>query len=163
MSFSRARLRARAVVTAASPIVDKALAERIQRLIGVHSTLGYRRLWPMLRFGRRPYQSQSRVSSAETEGVFVNQRVMRPRPRVHGLKSREQHRDQRWAMDVTQVPCGTDGWGHLTAVVNRHDHEVTGFEFALRGRTKEAERALEDTCLARFAAAGRFDPAGAKR
>ena len=53
-------------------------------------------------------------------------------------------------MDVTQVPCGTDGWGHLTAVVNRHDHEVTGFEFALRGRAKEAERALEDTCLARF-------------
>ena len=70
LSFSRARLRARAVVTAASPIVDKALAERIQRLIGVASdpwlpaavaNAALRR--------RRPYQSQSRVSSAETEGL----------------------------------------------------------------------------------------------
>jgi putative transposase len=27
---------------------------------------------------------------------------------------------------------------------------VTGYEFALRGRAKEAERALEEACLARF-------------
>ena len=53
-------------------------------------------------------------------------------------------------MDVTHVPCGADGWGHLTAVIDCHDREVTGFEFALRGRAKEAERALEEACLARF-------------
>ena len=41
-------------------------------------------------------------------------------------------------------------WGHLTAIVDCHDREVTGFEFALRGRAKEAERALEEACLARF-------------
>ena len=48
------------------------------------------------------------------------------------------------------MPCGADGWGHLTAVIDCHDREVTGFEFALRGRAKEAERALEEACLARF-------------
>ena len=53
-------------------------------------------------------------------------------------------------MDVTHVPCGADGWGHLTAVIDCHDREVTGYEFALRGRAKEAERALEEACLARF-------------
>jgi putative transposase len=40
--------------------------------------------------------------------------------------------------------------GHLTAVIDCHDREVPGFEFALRGRAKEAERALEEACLARF-------------
>ena len=60
-------------------------------------------------------------------------------------------------MDVTHVPCGADGWGHLIAVIDCHDREVNGFEFALRGRAKEAERALEETCLARF---GTLRPAG---
>jgi putative transposase len=42
------------------------------------------------------------------------------------------------------------GFGHLTAVIDCHDREITGFEFALRGRAKEAERALEEAGLARF-------------
>ena len=53
-------------------------------------------------------------------------------------------------MDVTHVSCGADGWGHLTAVIDCHDRKVTGYEFALRGRAREAEWALEEACLARF-------------
>ena len=48
------------------------------------------------------------------------------------------------------ISCGADGWGHLSAVIDCHDREVPGYEFALRGRAKEAERALEQACLARF-------------
>ena len=48
------------------------------------------------------------------------------------------------------IRCGADGWGHLTAVIDCHDREVTACEFALRGRAKEAEQALEGACLARF-------------
>jgi hypothetical protein len=47
-------------------------------------------------------------------------------------------------MDVRHVPCGADCWGHLTAVIDCHDREVTGYEFAFRGRAKEAERAVEE-------------------
>jgi putative transposase len=43
-----------------------------------------------------------------------------------------------------------DGWAHLTAVIDCHDCEIIGYEFALRGRAQEAERALEEACLARF-------------
>lgn len=53
-------------------------------------------------------------------------------------------------MDVTYIPWGCDGWGHLTAVINCRDRESVGYEFALRGRAKEAERAIESACLARF-------------
>jgi len=58
---------------------------------------------------------------------------------------------------VTHVYCGKDGWGHLAAVIDCHDlvhacvnPAIVGFEFALRGRAREAERALEAECLSRF-------------
>jgi len=47
LKFSRARLRARAVIVAAPPRLDEVLAERIQRLIEAHPTFGYRRLCDM--------------------------------------------------------------------------------------------------------------------
>jgi putative transposase len=53
-------------------------------------------------------------------------------------------------MDVTHVACGADGWAHLAAVIDCHDRQIVGFEFARRGRAREAERALEQACLARF-------------
>lgn len=35
-------------------------------------------------------------------------------------------------------------------MIDCHDREIVGFEFALRGRAREAERALEQACLQRF-------------
>jgi putative transposase len=58
---------------------------------------------------------------------------------------------------LTHIPCGVDGWAHLTAVVDCHDRAIVGYEFALRGRAQEAERALEEACLTRF---GTVRPAG---
>jgi putative transposase len=45
---------------------------------------------------------------------------------------------------------GKDRWGHLDAVIDCYDRETGGYEFSLRGRAKEAERAMEDACLYRF-------------
>jgi putative transposase len=61
-------------------------------------------------------------------------------------------------MDVTHIPCGQDGWAHLAAGIDCHDREVIGYEFALRSRAKEAERAVEVACLQRF---GTLRPVGA--
>jgi putative transposase len=61
-------------------------------------------------------------------------------------------------MDVTHIPCGQDGWAHLAAVIDCHDREIVGYEFAVRSRAKEAERAIEAACLARF---GTLRPMGA--
>jgi putative transposase len=55
------------------------------------------------------------------------------------------------------MPCGADGWAHLAAVIDCHDRELIGYELSLRGRAKEAERAVEAACLARF---GTLRPAG---
>ena len=151
LKFSRARLRARAVIAKVAPRLDEVLAGRLQRLIELYPTFGYRRLWALLRFGAGLRVNRKAVYRIlKVKGWFVHQRVATPRPRVQGRRSRAQRSDERWAMDVTHVPCGADGWGHLTAVIDCHDREVNGFEFALRGRAKEAERALEEACLARF-------------
>ena len=53
-------------------------------------------------------------------------------------------------MDVPHIPCGRDGWGHLTVVIDCHDREIVGYEFARRGRAREAERAIEEVSIQRF-------------
>jgi len=35
-------------------------------------------------------------------------------------------------MDVTPIPCGQDGRAHRAAVMDSHDQEIVGYEFALR-------------------------------
>ena len=158
LNFSRTRQRARAVAAAAPPRLNEVLAARLERLIELHPTFGYRRLWALLRFAEGIRVNRKAVCRVlRLKGWFVNQRVVTPRPRVQELKSRAQRRNERWATDLTHVPCGADGWGHQTAVIDCNDREITGFEFALLGRAKEAERALEEACLARF---GTLRPTG---
>jgi len=110
--------------------VDEVLAARLERLIETHSTYGS---W------------------------FVTQHVRTPRPRVQGRCSRAERSNERWAMDVTHIDCAPDGWAHLAAVIDCHDRELVGYELSLRARAKEAERALENACLARF---GTLRPSG---
>jgi len=133
------------------PVVDEVLATRLQRLIGQHPTFGYRRLWAVLRFHEGlPINRKAVYRVLVLKGWFVHQRSTTPRPRVQGRRSRAGRSNERWAMDVTHIDCGADGWAHLAAVIDCHDRELVGYEFARRGRAKEAERALEAACIDRF-------------
>jgi len=71
---------------------------------------------------------------------FVHHRTKPPNPRVQGSRGVAEKINERWAIDITHVPCGKDGWGHL---VDCHDRSCIGVELALRGWAKEA-------CLNRF-------------
>ena len=134
-----------------APVVDELLAERLRKLIEEHPTYGYRHLWALLRYRDGVQVNRKAVYRVlKLKGWLVHQRRFTPRPRVHGRVSKADRSNERWAMDVTHVPCGRDGWAHLAAVIDCHDREVIGFEFALRGRAKEAERALEEACIERF-------------
>jgi putative transposase len=138
--------------------VNADLADRIRILINAHPNFGYRRLWALLRFrdGVR-VNRKSVYRIVKLRKWMVHQRRNTPRPRVQAKISRAERSNQRWAMDMTHIPCGQDGWAHLVAVVDCHDREVVGYELALRGRAREAERAIEDACIARF---GTLRPAG---
>lgn len=138
-------------------VLDEVLAERVQRLIRNHPTFGYRRLWALLRADGVKVNRKAVYRVLRLKGWFVHQRMVTPRPRVRGCVSRAQRSNERWAMDVTHIDCGRDGWAHLAAVIDCYDREIVGYELALRGRAKEAERALEAACIARF---GTLRPTG---
>lgn len=133
------------------PTIDEDLAELIKRLINKHPTYGYRMLWALLRntYGVRVNRKKV-YRILKVKNWFVHQRQKTPRPRAQRLRSVASRSNERWAMDVTHVPCGRDGWAHLVGVIDCHDRELVGWEFALRGRAREAERALEAACIKRF-------------
>ena len=137
---------------------DPELEQKVQLLIQEHPTYGYRRLWALLRFRVGLKVNRKRIYGLlKRKGWLVHQRVVTPRPRVQGWTSRTQRSNRRWAMDLTHVFCGRDGWAHLVAVIDCCDRELVGWEFALRGRAKEAERAIEAACIRRF---GTLRPSG---
>jgi putative transposase len=118
----------------------------------------YRRRWAWLRFRegwRVTPQTIYRILAFK--GWFVHQRAVTPHPRAQGRVSRTEQSHERWATDVTHVILRARRLGHLTVVLDCHDRECIGWEFARRGRAKEAERALEEACLARF---GTLRPTG---
>ncbi len=131
--------------------ISEELVAKLEPLIQKHPTYGYRRLWALLRFQHGHTHNRKAVYRAlRLKRWLVHQRTPTSRPRVQCRRSRTTQSNLRWAMDVTHIPCGQDGWGHLTAVIDCHDREIIGYEFALRGRAQEAERAIEAACLARF-------------
>ncbi|CUS34198.1 hypothetical protein [Candidatus Nitrospira nitrificans] len=60
------------------------------------------------------------------QGWWVPPRIGTPRPRVQGWTSRASRSNERWAMDVTHIPCGQDGGAYLTAVIDCHDQSSEG-------------------------------------
>lgn len=131
--------------------LDAVLVERVRELIKDHPTFGYRKLWALLRYGEGLIVNLKAVYRIlKAKRWFVHQRSVTPRPRVQGRRSIAPVSDSRWAIDLTHVYCGEDGWGHLAAISDCCDREIVGWEFSLRGRAREAERALEEACLHRF-------------
>ncbi len=104
------------------------------RSIQQHPTFGYRRLWALLRFHEGLHVNRKAVYRVlKQKRWLVHQRPCTPRPRVRGWVSRASRSNERWAMDVTHIACGRDGWAHLAAVIDCHDRELIGYEFALAG------------------------------
>jgi putative transposase len=138
--------------------LDVTLVERIRTLIAKHPTFGYGKLWALLHFGDGLIVNLKAVYRIlKAKRWFVHQRTVTPQPRVQGRRSVAAASDMRWAIDLTHIYCGEDGWGHLAAIIDCHAREIAGWEFSLRGRPGEAERALKEACLDRF---GTLRPAG---
>jgi putative transposase len=143
---------------ASEPSQDELLVTRIKLLIEEFPSYGYRRICALLRKREKLTVNRKKVYRLMREQCWMlTQRQVSPKPRVQKSRSRTERSNERWAMDITHVYCGRDGWGHLVVVIDCHDREIVGCEFALRGRAQEAERALEMACLARF---GTLRPTG---
>ena len=93
-------------------VLDEELARAILDLIRAFPTYGYRRIWALLHHGRGLRVNKKKIYRImKLKGWLVHQRSTTPRPRVQGRRSIASKSDERWAMDITHVDCGRDGWG----------------------------------------------------
>ena len=58
--------------------------------------------------------------------------------------------NRRWAIDMTRVWCGNDGWSTLAAVIDTCTREIVGFRLSSSGKAKTAEVALQEGLIYRF-------------
>ena len=134
-----------------NPIQDNEIEEKIRIIINLYPTFGYRRIKVMLLSMFNLVVNRKRVQRILRKNKWqVKKRDKNAKPRVQKKRSKCETSNTRWAMDLTHIYCGNDGWGHLTAVIDCSDREIIGYEFALRGRSKEAVRAIESACIERF-------------
>jgi len=137
--------------TRRSTRTDDKLVSHVLKVLMEFPTYGYRRIWAILKFRDGLDVNRKAVYRVlRVKRWFVHQRNTTVRPRVRHSVSRSERSNQRWATDITHIHCGDHGWGHLVAVIDCHDREIVGYEFSLRGRAREAERAIEAACLTRF-------------
>ena len=131
LDLSRSALYKVASVASARGEPDGLLIERIHQLILQHPTYGYRRVWAMLRYSEGQMVNRKRVYRLmKINGWMLHQRLATPKPRVKKMRSRAEASNQRWAMDLTHIYCGEDGWGqlggcHFARLYIFHDHEMT--------------------------------------
>ena len=137
------------------PHINEDLAEKIRILINEYPTYGYRRIWALLKFRDGTQLNKKTVHRIlKLKGWLVTNRSKTPKPRVKKKRSRTENSNIRWATDMTHIQCGEDGWGNLVAVIECCDSSIIGYEFALRGRAREAERAIENAFFSRINAIG---------
>lgn len=131
--------------------MDNDLEDKIRIIINKEPTFGYRRIKVMLNIMFQLVVNRKKVQRILKKNRWqVKKRNKNAKPRVQKKRSRCDTSNTKWAMDLTHIYCGDDGWGHLTAVIDCCDRELIGYEFALRGRSKEAVRAIETACIERF-------------
>ena len=147
--------------------LDELLVARIKELIHQYPTFGYRRIWAMLRFRQGVRVNAKAVYRVlKQKRWFVHQRIWTPRPRVQGRVSIAERSNERWATDMTHVPCGRDGWAHLAVVIDlprprSHWLRVCASRTGQGGRAQSHRRSLHQPL--RHAEAGRANASATER
>jgi putative transposase len=132
------------------PTLDEALTKEIRAVIDENPSFGLRRITVMVR--RR---MASRINRKKVHRIIrINgwQVWLKPqgnRPRVAGWPSRASRPNERWAIDVTHIFCGRDGWCHLTAIIDCCDRSIVGWRLSRSGVARIAAAALEEALRAR--------------
>ena len=128
-----------------SPALDPLLVELVGRLIAQNPDYGVRRLTVLVRRELRAAVNRKKIHRIlKANGWQVRQKPRGQRPRVQGWVSRVEHPNERWAIDVTHVFCGEDGWCHLTAIIDCCDRTIVGWRLSRSGVARIAAAALED-------------------
>lgn len=113
---------------------DEELTKKIEEIVSQHSQYGYRKVYAILRFRmkipvyrNKVYEIMKRkklllpastTSRKMFKGIPFNLNVGASRP------------NQLWGIDMTQIWCGTDGWGYFHGVIDHYDKTMLGYSFS---------------------------------
>ena len=137
---------------ARKPKVDPVRVEQVKAKIEQFPTYGYRRLALLLGMNKKAVQ---RI--LQLKGWQVRKRTKGHRPRAKAMPSKTQTINERWAIDMTRVWCGRDGWSTLAAVIDTCNREIVGFRLSRSGRSQTAEAALQEGLIYRFGCLKRLE------
>lgn len=129
---------------------DRELEREIKNVIDEEPTWGLRHICAVVRARLAKPINRKKIHRIIKHNDW--QAVKRPtgkRPRAHGMISRIDTMNTRWAIDATHIMCGRDGWCHLTAIIDCCNREIVGYRFSQRGIAKIAAGALEDALIYR--------------
>jgi putative transposase len=123
----------------------------IRNLCKMYPTYGYRRIWALLKHRYQISFNVKRVHRLMQEyRLQVKQKWHWPYRRQAIGKVQVTESNRRWAIDLTKIYCGKDGWGSLIAIIDCCDREIVGYRFGLHGRAREAVEALGMAMSQRF-------------
>ncbi len=128
-----------------TPRIDKKRVEKVKEKMEQFPTYGYRRLALLLEMNKKAVQ---RI--LQLKGWQVKKRSKGHRPRAKAMESKTPLPNRRWAIDMTRVWCGNDGWSTLAAVIDTCTREIVGFRLSSSGKAKTAEAALQEGLIYRF-------------
>lgn len=130
---------------------NRDLLRIIKNLCRMYPTYGHRRIWAILRYRYGIEFNLKRVHRLmQKAGLQVRQKQRFPHRRLATGIVHVGESDRRWAIDLTKIYCGHDGWGSLIAIIDCCDREIIGYRFSLHGRAVEAVDALGMAMATRF-------------
>jgi putative transposase len=127
------------------PKLDETKVARVKEKIEAFPSYGYRRLALLLGMNKKAVQRILQI-----KGWQVRKRPKGHRPRAKAMPSRTNRINERWAIDMTRIWCGKDGWSTLAAVIDTCNREVVGFRLSSSGKSQTAEAALQESIIYRF-------------
>ena len=93
--------------------LDPDKVAKVREKMAQFPTYGYRRLALLLNMNKKAVQ---RI--LQLKGWQVKKRSKGHRPRAKAMPSQASLPNRRWAIDMTRVWCGNDGWSTLAAVID---------------------------------------------
>ena len=130
---------------AKEPKIDEQKLHRIKETIEAFPTYGYRPIAFMTGINKKAVQRILKF-----KGWQVKKRPKGHRPRAKAMPSKSSMPNERWAIDMTRVWCGSDGYSTLAAVIDTCTREIVGFRLSKSGKATTAEAALQEELIYRF-------------
>jgi len=125
--------------------LDPVKVQKVKAAMERFSTYGYRRLANETGMNKKAVQRILHL-----KGWQVRKRPKGARPPAKAMPSVSISPNQRWAIDMTRVWCGSDGWTTLAAVIDTCSREIVGYRLSSSGKASTAEAALQEGLIYRF-------------